>query len=103
MANSQTKIKPLKGKQLEKIERMERDVRILLECLAKEKTGVRDGDGFWQGCNPIDEIIFDLERARRGQVVIVSAIFDQQRKESMNLRRFGRKDIPLDKRMPSGV
>ena len=58
---------PLEGSALEKVQCMRKDAMTLIECLVREETGVRDGDGFWRGCDPIIEIIWNLESARLGR------------------------------------
>jgi hypothetical protein len=52
--------------QRERLERMKAEATSLLEVLVLELAGIRDGDGRWHGCNPIDEIIRDLQILNSG-------------------------------------
>jgi len=59
---SKTVFEPLKGADLKKVNQMKEMAKQLLKCLELEKNGIRDGDGFWHGSDPIDAIISDLVR-----------------------------------------
>jgi hypothetical protein len=53
----------------DKLEQMRELTARLSEGFALEESGVRDGDGFWHGCDPIDGTIFELARVWNGGVV----------------------------------
>jgi len=35
--------------------------RVLPDIIELEKSGIRDGDGFWHGCDPLDAYLRDIE------------------------------------------
>ena len=46
-------LKPATGERLRILERLQKDASMLIQMLALEEAGARDGDGFWHGCDPI--------------------------------------------------
>ena len=53
-------IRPASGDYLKHLQIMLEDARVLVDCLALEISGVRDGDGYWCGCDVIGNITRDL-------------------------------------------
>src|SRR4030095_7598543 len=60
----QAGIKPATGRCAELLSEMKRAAVQLLEILALERAGIRDGDGFWGGSDPL-EICDDFPRLYR--------------------------------------
>ncbi len=60
-------LKPACGQRRELLERMQRVAFDLIRILELEISGIRDGDGYWGGCNPVSgtvEKLGTLERKR---------------------------------------
>ncbi len=53
-------ITPAKGHYAERLNRMQEEAVQLIEVIVLEKAGIRDGDGYWSGCDPLGEIIHNL-------------------------------------------
>jgi hypothetical protein len=45
------------GRRAELLEEMKREAAELIEVVVLEETGLRDGDGYWSGCSPLEGII----------------------------------------------
>ncbi len=48
------------GQQRELLERMQRVAFDLIRILELEISGIRDGDGYWGGCDPVSEMVIEL-------------------------------------------
>ena len=60
-------IEPATGDHRARRDEMSKCAHDLIEVLALEKAGIRDGDGYWHGSDPISGIVLqlsDLERER---------------------------------------
>ncbi len=58
-------IKPVQGPQAENLARMSHLAADLIRVIELERAGIRDGDGYWSGCDPIHEIINELVENER--------------------------------------
>ena len=58
-----------------KVEQMQDYAHRLSECLVLEETGVRDGDGYWHGSDPIDGIIWNMSQLWNGPEPVPAQTF----------------------------
>ena len=56
---------PPRGQRLDHLERMQRVAFDLIKILELEKSGIREGDGYWTGCDPVAETVFQLDTLER--------------------------------------
>jgi hypothetical protein len=53
-------IEPAHGETWDSLQRMSARAVDLVKIIELEKSGIRDGDGYWHGCDPIAETMRDL-------------------------------------------
>ena len=58
-------LEPAQGRRAETLARMSRLAYDLIRVVELERSGIRDGDGQWHGCDPIGSIIGDLREVER--------------------------------------
>ena len=58
-----TGINPATGGRAKKLSRMSKTAHDLIRVLALEQAGIRDGDGYWHGCDPVYELAQELAAA----------------------------------------
>jgi hypothetical protein len=58
-------VEPAKGKEKRLLEKIVEEGQGTIECLKKELSGERDGDGLWHGSYPVSPCIEDLIRVCR--------------------------------------
>jgi len=49
-------IEPARGRKLELLDRMQQEALALIRIVELEKSGIREGDGFWYGSDPLCSI-----------------------------------------------
>jgi len=50
-------LNPVNGERRELLEQMQRDAFDLIRAIELEISGIRDGDGYWSGCDPVNELV----------------------------------------------
>ena len=58
-------LEPARGQQCELLRSMQRVAFDLIKALELEISGIRDGDGYWGGCDPVHETVFELDTLER--------------------------------------
>jgi hypothetical protein len=58
-------IKPVEGPRAERLNRMSQLAHSLIQIITLEKSGIRDGDGYWSGSDPLGGTIHELVRLER--------------------------------------
>lgn len=53
-------LEPTCGQRLELLQRMQQKAFELIRILELEMSGIRDGDGYWSGCDPVFETVIEL-------------------------------------------
>lgn len=53
-------IQPATGEDAERLEAMSKIAYKLIRAIERELSGIRDGDGFWHGSDPLDSLIRQL-------------------------------------------
>ena len=61
----QAGLEPAQGRRAETLARMSELAYNLIRVVELERSGIRDGDGHWYGCDPIDSIIRQLSQVER--------------------------------------
>ena len=57
---SRTGIKPATGETAETLDSLSKTAYECIRVIELERSGIRDGDGFWSGCDPLGHIVDDL-------------------------------------------
>ena len=57
-----TGIRPATGAQAELLEESSQAAFQLIKFLELERSGIRDGDGYWHGCDAMDHAVNDIAR-----------------------------------------
>ena len=63
----QAGIQPASPAQRQTLIRLSQLTVQLVQVIALEESGIRDGDGYWSGCGPIDAIIATLVEVGHGE------------------------------------
>ncbi len=58
-------IEPASGERADTLGEMSRQAYNLIQVVELERSGIRDGDGFWHGSNPLDGILNNLMTEQR--------------------------------------
>jgi hypothetical protein len=53
-------IKPASGKDLENLNQMSKHAYDLIRIIELERSGIRDGDGYWCGCDVFEYAVMDI-------------------------------------------
>ena len=53
-------LEPARGQRLELLKRMQQEAFDLIRIHELEISGIRDGDGYWGGCDPVNETVSQL-------------------------------------------
>ena len=62
-------IEPATGQCAARLSDMSKLAYDLIQVIALEQTGIRDGDGQWHGCDPVASIIHELAQLEREDLV----------------------------------
>ena len=71
-------IEPATGQRAARLSNMSKRAYDLIQVIALEQAGIRDGDGQWHGCAPIASIIGELGELEREDRVAWSAASSPQ-------------------------
>ena len=71
-------IQPALGERAEALSKMSKRAYDLIQVIALEQSGIRDGDGYWSGGDPIASIVHDIARLEREDLAAWRATSSQR-------------------------